>query len=71
MLSEALLQFFVSAVVIVAAGVGLTKFADALSDRLKLGKMLAGIILMAGATSLPELSVAVSAIRQAVPEELQ
>ena len=59
---QVLVQFFGAAGVIVIAGVALTRIADKLSDRLGLGKMLAGGILIAAATSLPELSVAISAV---------
>jgi len=47
-------QFIISAVVIVIAGVRLTTFSDKLSDQLHLGKMWVGIVLLGLVTSLPE-----------------
>lgn len=46
-----------AAAVIVVAGVFLTRYAEALGEQTRLGNTLAGIILLASATSLPELSV--------------
>jgi cation:H+ antiporter len=63
-----IVQFLVSAGVIVAAGVVLTQFADTISHRTKLGSLLVGSILLAGATSLPELSIDISAIRLGAPD---
>jgi cation:H+ antiporter len=63
-----LLQFAASAAVIVAAGVGLARFVDRLSDLTGLGRLLAGTVLAAAATSLPELSVDLSAVRQGDPD---
>lgn len=59
----ALLQFLVSALVIGVAAVFLTQYADAIAELTKLGRLLVGSVLLAGATSLPELVVDVSAIR--------
>src|SRR5688500_15222942 len=60
---SALLQFAVSALVIGVAAVFLTRFADAIAELTKLGRLLVGSVLLAGATSLPELAVDVSAVR--------
>ena len=46
--------FLVSALVTVLAGIRLTIFADKLSDKLKLGKLWIGIVLLGMVTSLPE-----------------
>jgi cation:H+ antiporter len=59
----ALVQFGVCAAVIIVAGTFLTRFADAIAELTKLGRLLIGSVLLAGATSLPELTVDVSAIR--------
>jgi cation:H+ antiporter len=58
-----LLQFVGCAAVIVIAGTFLSKYADAIADLTGLGRLLIGSVLLAGATSLPELTVDISAIR--------
>jgi cation:H+ antiporter len=58
-----ILQFVACAAVIVVAGTFLSKFADGIADLTGLGRLLIGSVLLAGATSLPELTVDVSAIR--------
>jgi cation:H+ antiporter len=58
-----IIQFLVSAAVIVGAGGALTQFGDIISNRTKLGGLLVGSILIAGATSLPELAIDISAVR--------
>jgi cation:H+ antiporter len=58
-----LLQFGVCAVVIIIAGTFLSKYADAIAELTGLGRLLVGSVLLAGATSLPELTVDVSAVR--------
>jgi cation:H+ antiporter len=57
------LLFLGAAGVIVIAGVGLTQFAALISHRTKLGSMFVGGVLLAGATSLPELATDVSAVQ--------
>jgi cation:H+ antiporter len=52
-----LLQFLGAASVIVFAGVLLTRYADVLGERTGMGRTLAGALLLATATSLPELAV--------------
>lgn len=61
-METALLHFILSAAVIIAAGIILTKFADRLADETGLGRALVGSILLAGATSLPELMVDLNAV---------
>lgn len=51
------LQFLVAAAVIVLAGTFLTRYADAIGERTGMGRTVAGLVLLATATSLPELSV--------------
>jgi cation:H+ antiporter len=57
------LQFAGCAAVIVVAGTVLTKCADTIAELTKLGRLLVGSVLLAGATSLPELTVDIAAIR--------
>jgi len=52
-----LVQFTVAAGVIVFAGTFLTRYGDAIGERTGMGRSLAGMLLLATATSLPELSV--------------
>lgn len=59
----AVLQFVLSAGVIAVAGSALTRSADVIAERTGLGRLLAGSIFLAAATSLPEASVDVSAVR--------
>lgn len=62
-MTGSIIQFLISAVVIVAAGAALTQFGDIISNKTKLGGLLVGTILIAGATSLPELAIDIHAIR--------
>jgi cation:H+ antiporter len=62
------LQFIIAAAIVVAAGTMLTRYADALADLTKLSRLVIGTILLAAATSLPELSVDLSAVRQGLPD---
>ena len=55
-------EFFISAVIIVIAGIRLTVCADKLSDQLQFGKVWVGIILLGVATSLPEAITSLTAI---------
>ncbi|MCC7440553.1 MAG: sodium:calcium antiporter [Bdellovibrionales bacterium] len=68
MLGGLLFQFFLSAAVIVIAGTFLAKAADLIAELTKLGRLLVGSVFLAGATSLPELSVDISAIRGGMPD---
>ena len=61
-MGAALLTFGMSAGVIVLAGVFLTRATDEIADLTGLGRLLVGAIFLAGATSLPELTVNVSAV---------
>jgi cation:H+ antiporter len=63
-MSSAVIEFLLSAAVIAVAGSVLTRYADAIADLTGLGRLLAGSIFLAAATSLPELSVDLSAVRQ-------
>lgn len=57
------LAFVGSAALVVAAGAALSRYADAIADRTGVGRVWIGSVLLAGATSLPELATDVSAVR--------
>jgi len=61
------LIFFGSAAVIVLAATQLAKFGDAIAVRTRLGGMFVGTLLLAGATSLPELLTGINSLTQGVP----
>lgn len=61
------LTFLFSALVVVAAATKLAQYGDAIAVRARLGGALIGTILLAGATSLPELLSAINAIQLNVP----
>ena len=56
------IQFVISALVIVAAGMQLTRDVDILSDRLGLGKVWIGALVLGLVTSLPEAVASLSAV---------
>lgn len=60
-------KFILAAGVIVIAANFLAKYGDIIAVRTKLGGMFIGILLLAGATSLPELLTSASAISQGTP----
>jgi len=57
------LIFLGLAAVIVAAAMFLVRFADGLADQTGLGRTVTGLVLLAGATSLPEFSIGFSAVK--------
>ena len=63
----AIAQFVVAAAVIVFAGTFLTRATDTIAEETGWGRLLVGGLFLAGATSLPELSVDINAIRQGMP----
>lgn len=63
-----LLPFAGSAAVIVVAGVFLARATDTIAELTGMGRLFAGSILLAGATSLPELLVDISAVRKGMPD---
>jgi cation:H+ antiporter len=67
-MASALLQFVITAAVIVVAGTVLTRCADAIAERTGLGRLIAGSIFLAFATSLPELLVDLNAVRIGLPD---
>lgn len=64
----AILQFAVTAAVIVVAGTFLTRYADAIAEATGWGRLLVGSVMLAGATSLPELTVDLTAVRMNLPD---
>jgi len=61
------LQFFSSTLLIVIAARFLARYGDVISIRTGLGGLFIGTLLMASATSLPELLTAINAINQDAP----
>ncbi len=61
------IQFLVSAAVVVVAAIKLAEYGDAISVRTRLGGLFIGTLLMAGATSLPELLTMLNSLDQGVP----
>lgn len=61
-LGGAIAVFLISAVCVVFAGIGLAKYGDDLAESTGWGKLWVGTLLVATATSLPEVSVNVSAV---------
>jgi cation:H+ antiporter len=61
------LIFLVSAVVVMIAGSLLASRADTIADHTGLGRVWLGSVLLAGATSLPELATDVVAVRIGAP----
>jgi len=57
------LAFVASGVVVVLASVALARYADAIAEGAKLGRVWIGSVLLAGATSLPELATDIAAVR--------
>ena len=62
-----LILFFVSALIIVIAAIALVKGADTIASAGNLGRLWVGSLLLAGATSLPEMITNISAIRIGSP----
>jgi cation:H+ antiporter len=60
--------FIISAVLIVIAATQLAKYGDVIAIRTRLGGMFIGVLLLAGATSLPELLTTISSLAQDVPD---
>lgn len=61
------LTFLISAALIVLAATQLAKYGDVIAVRTRLGGMFIGVLLLAGATSLPEMLTTVSSLSQGVP----
>lgn len=68
-MTAAIAQFLASAAVIVVAGSALTRCGDATAKLTGLGGLLVGAILVAAATSLPEVLVDINAVvREGLPD---
>lgn len=61
------IEFVASAAVIVIAATQLAKYGDVIALRTRLGGMFIGILLLAGATSLPEVLTTLNSVTQGVP----
>lgn len=61
------LEFIVTAALIVISANYLAKFGDVIAVRTRMGGMFIGILLMASATSLPELLTSLSSVQQDTP----
>ena len=61
------LKFIFSAVLITAAATQLAKYGDVIAVRTKISGMFIGVLLLAGATSLPELLTSISSIKHGEP----
>jgi cation:H+ antiporter len=65
---QAVVVFVVSAGVLVRAGSSLAGHADQIADRTKMSRLFVGTLLLAFATSLPELITEVTAARAGAPD---
>lgn len=62
------IEFALSTVVLVYVATQLAKYGDAIAIRTRLGGMFIGLLLIAGATSLPEVLTSISALNQNTPD---
>ncbi|HPC05705.1 MAG TPA: hypothetical protein PLI60_03210, partial [Anaerolineaceae bacterium] len=60
-------EFAVSALLIVFVAVKLAEYGDALAERTGLGGLFVGTLLIAGATSLPEVLTTISSLQIGEP----
>lgn len=61
------ISFVLTAAVIVVAANQLAKYGDVIAVRTRLGGMFIGVLLLAGATSLPEVLTSISSLNQNSP----
>jgi cation:H+ antiporter len=61
------IKFLVTAGLIVFAATQLAKYGDIIAVRTRLGGMFIGVLLLAGATSLPEVLTTISSLNQNAP----
>lgn len=66
-MASVIFQFILSTLIIIIAGSFLTKFSDKISEATGWGRMFVGGLLLAGATSLPELMVDLQAVQLDLP----
>ena len=62
------ITFLVSAIAIVYAGTKLSRYGDQIAEYSGLGRLWIGVVLLAGATSLPEMLTVVSAVLIDAPD---
>ena len=62
------MEFLVLAAAVALAGTFLARAADQIAEITQFGRLLIGSVLLAAATSLPELTVDLSAVRQGMPD---
>ncbi len=62
------IKFVITAILIVLAANQLAKHGDIIAVRTRLGGMFIGVLLLAGATSLPEVLTSVSSLNQNTPD---
>lgn len=60
--------FLSASAIVVLAAIKLAEYGDVIAVRSRLGGLLVGTILLAGATSLPELITAISSFQQGAPD---
>lgn len=58
-----ILWFVGSAIVVIAGGIVLSRTADCIAERTGFGRLAVGVVLLASATTLPEIFTTVSAVR--------
>jgi cation:H+ antiporter len=61
------LKFIITAAIIVITATQLAKYGDIIAVRTKLGGMFIGVLLLAAATSLPEVLTSISSLNQGSP----
>jgi cation:H+ antiporter len=61
-LTSAIVTFVVSSIFVIFAGIGLARFGDELAEKTGWGALWVGTILVSVSTSLPELSINISAV---------
>lgn len=62
------LIFIAASAILVFAATKLAQFGDAIAARTGLGRLFVGTLLLAGATSLPELLTSINSLSQGVPD---
>jgi cation:H+ antiporter len=67
-MTHAILLFLGAGAVLIVAATFLTRAADEVAERTGIGRVWMGSVLLAAATSLPELSVDIAAVRQGAPD---
>ncbi|QKS71769.1 sodium:calcium antiporter [Paenalkalicoccus suaedae] len=60
--------FILAAIITVITAIKLSTYADVLSEKTSLGGMLVGTLLLAGATSLPEVTTSITAVLVGNPD---